>query len=340
MPQFGSGIIPSGQLGTELSYITRRGFVPKCIVQIYQASPTNAILFSHANAASGGVSPVTVPVQGVAMTQGGWTDYSGSFPSPQVIPGIYNAEFNLKALVVPVALLGMQALVQVNETVIDRLEATMNDASNNAIDLLSTALFGNTTNNQAIIGLPGAVDDGSTLATYGGITRNTSSSENVWWESKVMVQGGTHAPTRDSVLLDIINVTTASGGERPTFGISGPLTWHALATDFVANERYLIAADGSYADNTFGARAAFQALMVGGVPIYFDPYLTTEGTIYYLNENYLSYYIHQDVSFGFTGFESVLPNSQIGYVGALLSLLELVNAKPKSCGVATNYAYS
>jgi hypothetical protein len=178
------------------------------------------------------------------------------------------------------------------------------------------------------------------LATYGGITRNTTAGTNTWWESYVSAQGGTFAPTRDSVLLDIINVTTHSGGERPTFGVCGPLTWHALATDFVANERYLIAADGSYSDNTFGARAAFQALMVGGVPIYFDPYQTTEGTIYYLNENYLSYYIHQDVSFGFTGFESVLPNSQIGYVGALLSLLELVNAKPKSCGQVTNYLYS
>lgn len=339
MPQLGVGIIPSGQLGTELTYITRRGFVPKCIVQIYQSSPTNALLMSHANAASGGVSPITVPVQGASMTQGGWTDYSGSFPSPQVIPGIYNAEFNLKALVVPVALLGMQSLVQVNETVIDRLEATMNDASNNAINLLATALFENSTNNQALIGFPLAI---SASGTYGGIARSTYT----WWAAYSDVHSSpTNIPTRDTVLLDIINVTTNNGGERPTFGVCGPLTWHLLATDFVAQERYLIDSDGSYADNKFGARAAFQALMVGGVPIYFDPYMSAsyadaEGTIYYLNENYISMYIHQDVSFGFTGFESVLPNSQIGYVGALLCLLELVCAKPSSCGVVSGYTYS
>lgn len=333
MPQFGSGIIPSGALGDELSYITRRGFINKAIVQIYQASPTLALLMSHANAASGGVSPITVPVQGVAMTVGGWTDFSGSFPSPQDIAGMYNAEFNLKALVVPVPLLGMQALVQIDETIISKLEAVMNDASNNAINLLATALFGNSTNQQQLSGLPWAV---SATGTYGGLDRSTYT----WWEALAISETSPNLnPTRDTVLLDIVKTTQNSGGERPTFGVTSPLTWHLLATDFVSQERYMVSADGSYADNEFGARAAFQALMVGGVPIYFDSY-ATDGDIYYLNENYTSLYIHQDASFGFTGFESVLPNNQLGYVGALLSLMEFVVAKPKSCAIASGYNYS
>ena len=32
----------------------------------------------------------------------------------------------------------------------------------------------------------------------------------------------------------------------------------------------------------------------------------------------------------FTGFESTLPNWQIGYVGAVLTIAELVSTKPKS----------
>lgn len=331
MPQFGSGIIPSGPLGTELSAITRRAFITKAIVQIYQASPTLALLMSHANAASGGVSPVTVPVQGQALTTGGWTDYSGSFGAPTDMAGLQNAEFNLKALVVPVPLLGMQSLVQINETIISKLEATMNDAGNQAIQLITTALFNNSANLQQLTGFPLAI---SATGTYGGINRAT----NAFWAALAIAEGAV-APTRNSVLLDIIKTTTNGGGERPTFGVTGPLTWHKLATDFTTAERYMVAADGSYADNEFGARAAFQALMVGGVPVYFDPYMT-EGTIYYLNENYLSLYMHEDANFGFTGFESVIPNNQLGFVGVLLSLLELVCAKPATTAAATGYTHS
>ena len=81
-----------------------------------------------------------------------------------------------------------------------------------------------------------------------------------------------------------------------------------------------------------------RALMVAGVPIYPDPYCP-EGTVYFLNTNYLSLYIHEQGSFVFTGFESTLPNWQIGYVGAVLMIAELVNVKPKSMTVVSGYNY-
>ena len=85
-------------------------------------------------------------------------------------------------------------------------------------------------------------------------------------------------------------------------------------------------------------QAAFRALMVAGVPIYADPYCP-EGTVYFLNTNYLSLYIHEQGSFVFTGFESTLPNWQIGYVGAVLMIAELVSVKPKSMSKINNYNY-
>ena len=335
MPVLGTGIIPSGALGAQLSAVTRRGITEDAIVALYQASPTLAILFSKANAASGGVSSVTVPVQLQAMTAGSWTDFGGAFPAPQVLAGMVPAEFNLKGLVVPVPLLGMQTMVQVDETVVSLLEATMDDASNQAVQILTTALFNNSTNNQQLMGLPAAI---SATGTYGGINRATYTN----WQSIAIAEGAV-APTRNSVLLDIIKVIAGQsggpGGERPTFGVTGPLTWHKLATDFSANERYNVNPGGSYSDGEFGAQAMFQALSVGGVPVYLDANCT-EGTVYYLNENYVSLYCHQDVSFGFTGFESTLINNQIGFVGALLSLLELVVSKPSTCAVATGYTHS
>lgn len=336
MPTLGTGIVPSGAIGAQLSAITRRGITQDVIAAVYQASPTFAMLFSKANAASGGISSITVPVQLAPLTTGGFTDFSGAFPAPTVQAGVQPAEFNLKGLVVPVPLLGMQSMLQVDETVVSALELTMNDASSQAISLLTNALFNNTgTNAQQLSGLPQAVSD---TGTYGGISRATYPN----WGSIAIAEGST-APTRDSVLLDIIKVIAGQsggpGGERPTFGVCGPLTWHKLATDFAAQERYNVNPGGSYADGEFGAQAMFQALSVGGVPIYLDANCP-EGTIYYLNENYAGLYVHQDASFGFTGFESTLANNQIGFIGALLSLLEFVVSKPSSCGVATGYTHS
>ena len=62
----GGGILPasgSTQL-TELTYVTRRAFIPKLVVQLYNSTPLMAALIANSQQASGGVSSVTVPVQG------------------------------------------------------------------------------------------------------------------------------------------------------------------------------------------------------------------------------------------------------------------------------------
>jgi hypothetical protein len=67
--------------------------------------------------------------------------------------------------------------------------------------------------------------------------------------------------------------------------------------------------------------------MVGGVPIFADPF-APEGTVYFINSNYLSLYIHEMASFAFTGYESTISNFQVGYIGAVLVVAELVSVKP------------
>ena len=109
-----------------------------------------------------------------------------------------------------------------------------------------------------------------------------------------------------------------------------------MAQDYVGQEQYVITPGNGFDSDANGPQAAFRALMVAGVPIYPDPYCP-EGTVYFLNSNYLSLYIHDQGSFVFTGFESTLPNWQIGYVGAVLMIAELVSTKPKSMTKVTNY---
>jgi hypothetical protein len=168
----GGGILPasgSTQL-TELTYVTRRAFIPKMVVQLYNSTPLMAALIANSQQASGGVSSVVVPVQGAQFVNAQWSDYSGSFAQPSVQQGAYNAEFNLKLMISPVPFLGMEGAVQQDAAVIPLIEARMNDATNVMMDAMATSLYNNTTNTQQFTGLPLAVADSG---TYGNIDRST-----------------------------------------------------------------------------------------------------------------------------------------------------------------------
>jgi hypothetical protein len=328
----GGGILPASGTSqyNELTYVTRRAFIPKLVVQISNSTPLMAALIANSQTASGGVSSVTVPVQGSQFVNAQWSDYSGSFAQPSVQQGAYQAEFNLKLLISPVPFLGMEGAVQQDYAIIPLIEARMNDATNVMMDAMATALYTNTSNQQQFIGLPAAVDDGTGTATYGNINRST----DTWWKSKQYAAGSVN-PTRQNV-LQYISGTVKNGAEVPTFGVCGFGTWTLLAQDYVGQENYMITPGSGFDGDANGPQAAFRALMVAGVPIYPDPYCP-EGTLYLLNTNYLSMYIHEQASFAFTGFESTLPNFQVGYVGAVLMIAELVNTKPKAMTKITGY---
>lgn len=330
MPVFGSGILPpAGAVAAELSAVTRRAFIPRVFVQLYQASPMLAALIQSAQSASGGVSPITAPLQGNPMVTCQPTGYDGSFNQPAVTPGLQNAEYDLAAYTTAIPFLGFEGLVQLDYDVVPLIDARMNDASNVTIQKLGTDLYNNVSNNLEIIGLPAAVDDGTFAATYGGIARLTTNSlGQAWWKSTYVHNASPVTPTRELMMQYILQVTKKNG-EMPKMGIMGLGTWGLLVQDFIAQERYLVNPDGAYGDNL--VKSAFQALMIGGVPFYADPFCP-EGTLYLLNTDYMSLYIHEKGAFNFTGFESTVPNGQLGYIGLLVTVLQLTNVKAQAQG--------
>src|ERR1700682_753101 len=197
MPILGQGIIPaSGAIASELSSVVRRAFMPRVYVQIWKSAPLMAALLSSAQVASGGLSPITAPVQGTPMVSGQWVDYSGSFQQPGVQPGIQNAEFDLKAFVSTIPFLGMEGLVQLDYSVVPLIEARMNDSTNVTIDTFATSLFNNVSNTQQLIGLPAAIDDGTFSVSYGGISRTANS----FWKSTYVHGAGNVTPPRNLML--------------------------------------------------------------------------------------------------------------------------------------------
>jgi hypothetical protein len=338
MPVLGSGIIPaSGSIASELTATIRRGFLETAIVQIYKSSPIACALLGSALMASGGLSPITAPVQGNTMVNVQRTDYSGKFNNPGVIPGMQNAEFNLAGYIATIPFPGFEGLVEVDYSVVPLIEARMNDATNKSIDYFSTDIWTNISNPLGLTGLPAAIDDGTNAASYGGILRSTTNTDGLaWWQSTVVSNSaGAVTPTRDLVMQYILQVFKKNG-EKPKMGVVGVGTWDLLTRDFTPLERYNTNKDGAYGDMT--VNALFDALMIAGVPIYCDPY-APEGTLYLLNTDYLSAYIHEKAGFQFLGFESTMANGQIGYIGAILTLLQMVNVKPQAHGRFANLAY-
>jgi hypothetical protein len=324
MPQLGLGIVPSGATATELTAITRRAFLPTLTVQFYNASPWFASLIANAQVASGGISPITVPVQGARMTTFSWGGYDASFGVPAQQNGIFDLEYNLKLGMVPVPFLGMEAAVQVDYAVVPRIEAVMNDAGNVMTDAFASATYTNVSNTQAFNGINVLIDDGTNSVNVGGQSRTTYPV----LKSKVYAAGGVN-PTRQNV-SQYINGVAKNCGEAPTYGLMGFGTWSLLQQDFIGQEQYnLSPGSGGFDQDTQGPRSGFRALMVSGVPIFPDFYCP-EGFLYLPQSRYMNLYLHEQGSFAFTGFESTLANGQLGYIGLLLTLGELISTKPSS----------
>ncbi len=323
MPQTGIGIIAGGPAGAELQNFTRRAFTGKLIVQTRNATPLMAALFANAKPAGGGMSSITVPMQGGSYVNTQATDASGRFNQPAALnPGV-NAEWNLKIIITPIPFLGTEGLVQWDAAVIPILAARMNDAGNSQAEYYSTQIWTNATyGSQDMDGLPLIA---SATGTYAGLSR----AANTWLQANVIAAGAVD-PTRALLNTYITSAAKFNNGEPPDFGVTGPGTWSRLAKDYLGLEQFVITPGSGFSKVSEGPRSAFNALMVGSVPIYYDPAYGTEGTVYLFKGKYTSPYLHRAAAFAFTGFQSTLANYQLGYVGAVVTVAELVCVKPKS----------
>ena len=323
MSLLGSGIVPSGAVGNELTAVTRRSFIPRLIVQFGNATPTLSAALSNAQMCSGGVSSVTVPVQGAAITTAQATDYSGAFNAPSNQTGIGNAEYNLKAIIVPIPFLGMEGILQLDAAVIPLIEARMNDAGNSLKDYANTYMLTNDTDQT--INLDGLPLMAAATGTYG----NVSKTSNAYWRGRVITNSPAVDPTRARMLQYYLAATEQNLGEAPNMAVMGIGTWGKLSQDFQSIEQFRNTPDNQFASSTQGPATGFIALMVGMCPIYVDMGVP-EGTCYFFNTKYLSFYIHEAAAFAFTGFASTLPNFTLGYIGALVSVMEFICVRPRS----------
>jgi len=322
MAVYGQGVIPAtGSITNELTAVMRRAFIPKMVVQIYSAAPVLSLLMRNSQRARGGLSQVTVPVQGSQFVNFGWTGYDGAFPQPQVLAATQQAAWNLSVGTVPIPLLGMESLLQQTETIIPLVKARMVDAKTVAVQAISTALFGSaSTNALAMNGFQDVFDDGTVAPTYGGLNRNTYT----YWKSNRINFNA--SPTRSNMMVRIMQLTQLAGGESPDFIIMSLSDWTTLLSDYMSVEQFNTDPNTKYGSDN-AVNAGFRALMLGNVPVLADPFCP-KGTAYLINSKYLGLYISEDANFAFSGWHSLIANNQIANVGVIIAAMALVNTKP------------
>ena len=297
----------------------------RAIVQIYNTCPFLVGLLSNAVLEAGGIDSVIANVQYQQMVNPQFTGFDGTFTSPTGMVGITPASWSLCMALCPIPILATELLIQEKQKIQSILDLRFNDAGNAMRDMLGTTLYNNTTNLEEPIGLPGAIDDGTNLVTYGGISRTA----NPWWQSKRYAAGSVN-PTR-ALLAQYINGVVKAQGEAPDAGFMNAGTWTLLLQDFMGLERYM---PSDQRRNEY--LSAFRAIMVEEVPIYIDPYCP-EGTCYMANFNYVSARIHEDAEWEFFDFVANLPSNSLSFTGVIMLLLAFINTKPKTCAVITGF---
>lgn len=341
MPLPGQGVVPTGALYTELTAVTRRAFVPRLFVQIYFATPTLFHMIGGALRAQGGLSQITVPVQGQSMVQGQYVGYSGSFNPPVPIPALQDAQFPLAYWVVPVPLPFGEQIIQASDREISLLKARMNDVWSVTVQRMGADMF---TNNSANPLLPDSFidgfDDGTTVATYGGINRNAAG--NSFWKGQVLSAAafangtGTVATAgfnRTAMANVILSITDTAGGESPTAAIMNPGDLATLNADFIGVERTFVNPGNQYSIAT-AVRSGFPNLNVAGIPIYAD-HFCPKGTAIWFNSKYTSAYMSEDAAFDFSGFYSLVPVGGLGQQGVVVLGWNLITAKPVANAIMT-----
>jgi hypothetical protein len=329
----GTGVVPAQntQVFTELNSLTRRAFVPRVTVQLYYSTPTIMMLLAAAQRSAGGLNQITFPVQGQSMVQGAWTSYSGQFNKPQVIPGVQNAAFNTAYFLVPVPLVMGEVLIQSTEAIIPILDVRMNDVYAVTAQQMGSAVF---TNNTANTLMPNSFvdgfDDGTNVASYGGINRNAGGN-GFWKGQRINANGGVVA-SRQQIQQYIIQITDAAGGETPDYGAMNPSDYAILAKDFIGSNSSaaepINVTPGRYsADMDIPVRSSFPNVYIGGVPFFMDHWCP-KGTMYFVNSRYTAMYLSEDAPFIFSGFYSAIPVMQLAQIGLMVVGYNILCAKP------------
>lgn len=189
----------------------------------------------------------------------------------------FNPSFTYEPATVSLTELSVNAT---EEKVLDLMALTMQESANRLADEIGDEFWGDGTGNSSkdLLGLAAAVDDGSSVSTYGGQSRSTYSS----LASTVTASGGTLTLAKMATLWNAVS----SGSQKPTVIYTTEAVWSLYEQLLQVQERIV-----KSAGNVKGMKGGtgFTALEYRGVPVLADEKCTS-GVLLYLNEDFVDFY--------------------------------------------------
>lgn len=203
--------------------------------------------------------------------------------------------------------------------VLDLVEAEMEIARLTLAELLGADLFLDGTGNssKAILGLIAAVDDGTNVASYGGITRSANGTQGTAVTGNLNTTGG-------ALSLPLINTAMGSATiqpHRPDLIITTQAMWDRFWERSQPQQRE---SSGPGFDDL--ARVGYTAINFNGAAVVVDSHCAA-GNAWLLNTDFFKLVIHRDRDFEWTGFQK--PSNQDAMVGQILWAGQLVCMAPR-----------
>jgi len=320
---------------TIVTSITQDKFVPKVIDQVLDGNVLTMRLMGQSRTQSFGETFV-IPVNMSAYTNLG--SYAGfdTFGTAQQNTR-QKANFYPSQMYCGVTLSGIQlAINQGDPAVLDLLATELDQRAKDFKDEFGNQVYGDGTgnNNKDILGLTAAVDDATSITTYGALSRDTYTN----WKATRTAQSGSLSLADLAADFDAASVA----GEVPTIAVTTPAIfsiYEALLTptvshQFSMNDFRMTGSGMAKVGGTLAANQGFRALTFRGIPVVADPKCTS-GNLFTLNENHLNFYNLPQPSgravksgFGWTGMK--MPVNQDAEVGQFLWYGQLVCDSPRT----------
>lgn len=278
-----------------------------------------------------------VPIKYQSSTSGGWYSGFDTFSTTQVSTRVL-ATYSPKQLYWTVGASGIQVGVnQGPKKILDLLSVEMQSCADDMASTFGTGLYsdGTGTSNKQLTGLQAAVNDGTDVATYAGLSRSTYTT----W---VSYEDDDAEAISLADLGAAINGATI-GSDHPTLIVTTEAIWTTIEglamgtvtmnqpTPGLSRQYGALTRDGVRTGQ--GADVGYTALFMRGIPIVADEKCTS-GRIYLLNEKHigLARWAYPDFpgyqskgnynGFCWTGLK--LPTNQDASVGQFLYYGQLV----------------
>lgn len=282
-----------------MSAIVQKLYIPVLVDNILKSNILLFRLYKRGTRIEG-TETIMAPLRYKKLAGGWYSKYDTWSSSPPEF--ITAAQFTPSQAYAEMLISGYEEVVGTSAlSTVNYLKTLIQSAEDTLKDILGTGLFadGTGSSGKELLGLGAAIDDGTTIATYGGINRLVDA---VWWKSQLSANSGT---VRDltSELMDNVFGLCSIDNDRPTLIVTTQKVWNKYKHLLESQTRYTISQDTELYVN-----GGFQNILYMGRPVVVDSHLGA-GIMYFINENYLDLQTYKARDLSFRPFQ-VIPTGQ------------------------------